>query len=211
MFEVDISMSHTNALFSDLFCSSDLIFPVVRVWTALGYGLAYDYYKIILQQRFAELLLARLVCSVFTELTTVPRGVRIIELSASNPAPGEISHVNGEDIQSCMQYGKQASRGFLQHRTGLLWSKSTRTETTDRQQKCRGAWNAPGTLQGASQLDIHPIYLCSNHVFMAQNIIQGATSQLLHSPCNIEVLRISYNVTSKRCLHYESEDFPQIR
>jgi len=49
MFEVDISMSHTNALFSDLFCSSDLIFPVVRVWTALGYGLAYDYYKIILQ------------------------------------------------------------------------------------------------------------------------------------------------------------------
>jgi len=49
MFEVDISMSHTNALFSDLFCSSDLTFPVVRVWTALGYGLAYDYYKIILQ------------------------------------------------------------------------------------------------------------------------------------------------------------------
>ena len=88
-------------------------FPVVRVWTTLGYGLAYDYYKRILQWRFAELLLARLVCSVFRELTTVPRGVRIIELSASNPAPREISHVNGEDIQSRTQYGKQASRGFL--------------------------------------------------------------------------------------------------
>ena len=49
MFEVDISMSHIYALFSDLFCASDLAFPVVRVWTALGYGLAYDYYKIILQ------------------------------------------------------------------------------------------------------------------------------------------------------------------
>jgi hypothetical protein len=49
MFEVDISRSHTNGLFSDLFCSSDLPFPVVRVWAALGYGLAYDYYKIILQ------------------------------------------------------------------------------------------------------------------------------------------------------------------
>jgi len=49
MFEVDISMSHTYALFSNIFCASDLTFPFVRVWTALGYGLAYDYYKIILQ------------------------------------------------------------------------------------------------------------------------------------------------------------------
>lgn len=34
---------------------------------------------------------------------------------------------------------------------------------------------------------------------------------LLRSPCNIEVLRICYEMTSKRCLHYDSEDFPQIQ
>ena len=39
---------------------------------------------------------------------------------------------------------------------------------------------------------------------------KGATSQLLHSPCNIEVLRICYEMISKRCLRYESEDSPQI-
>jgi len=49
------------------------------------------------------------------------------------------------------------------------------------------------------------------YVFVAQIIIKGATSQLLHSPCNIEVLRICYEMTSKRCSHYESEDFPQIQ
>lgn len=35
MFEDDISMSYTYVLFSDIFCASDLTFPVVRVWTAL--------------------------------------------------------------------------------------------------------------------------------------------------------------------------------
>jgi hypothetical protein len=59
------------------------------------------------------LLLVPLARSLFRELTTVPCGVRIIELSASNPTTLEISLVNGGDVLSSSQYGKQASRGFL--------------------------------------------------------------------------------------------------
>jgi hypothetical protein len=72
-------------------------------------------------------------------------------------------------------------------------------ELTGLSTRCLATW-------GSSNRSVFKPY-----VFMAQNIVKGATGQRVPSPANIEVLRICYEVTSKRCLRYESEHFPKIQ